>query len=77
MPFRGLRIETGGKTNAELGWPEAVYAPAHQAIEQVFQTGEPQTLEEGDTATRGPEAARYYRAQFLPECGKNADRSKD
>jgi two-component system nitrate/nitrite sensor histidine kinase NarX len=56
-----------GKTNAELGWPEAVYAPAHQAIAQVFETGQPQTLEESDADLLGPEAAHYYRAQFLPE----------
>ncbi|HEV2461185.1 MAG TPA: PAS domain S-box protein, partial [Ktedonobacterales bacterium] len=57
-----------GKTNAELGWPEAAYAPAHRAIEQVFQTGEPQALEEIDAASPDPDAPRYFRALILPEC---------
>jgi PAS domain S-box-containing protein len=56
-----------GKTNAELGVPEAVSGPAHRAIEQVFQTGTPQTLEESDAIIRNPETARYFRAQILPE----------
>ncbi|HEV2461393.1 MAG TPA: PAS domain S-box protein, partial [Ktedonobacterales bacterium] len=57
-----------GKTNAELGWPEAAYAPAHRAIEQVFQTGAPQALEEIDVTSPDPDAPRYLRAQILPEC---------
>jgi two-component system nitrate/nitrite sensor histidine kinase NarX len=56
-----------GKTNAELGWPEAAYAPAHQAIAHVFQTGEPETLEEREAAWRDPATARTFRAQILPE----------
>ena len=56
-----------GKTNAELGWPEDAYGPAHRAIEQVFQTGQPQTLEESDAAFSGAATARYFRAQILPE----------
>jgi PAS domain S-box-containing protein len=56
-----------GKTNAELGWPEAVYGPAQRAMEQVFQTGQPITLEERNAPVRDPETDRYYRAQILPE----------
>lgn len=56
-----------GKTNAELGWPESVYDPANRAIEQVFQTGQAQTLEEGDGAFSDSAIARSFRAQFLPE----------
>jgi len=57
-----------GKTNAELGWPEAAYASAQRAIEQVFQTGQPETLEEIDASDRDPATARHFRAQILPEC---------
>jgi PAS domain S-box-containing protein len=64
LPETGYR----GKTNAELGWPEAAYAPAHRAIEQVFQTGQPETLEESEAALHNPAAPRYFRAQVLPEC---------
>jgi PAS domain S-box-containing protein len=57
-----------GKTNAELGWPEAAYASAQRAIERVFQTGQPETLEEIDASDRDPATARHFRAQILPEC---------
>jgi PAS domain S-box-containing protein len=53
-----------GKTNTEVGWPEAVYAPVHRAIAQVFATGQSCTLEEIDDATH-PE--HWYQARFLPE----------
>jgi PAS domain S-box-containing protein len=53
-----------GKTNAEVGWPEAVYAPVHRAIAQVFATGQSCTLEEIDDTTH-PE--HWYQARFLPE----------
>jgi PAS domain S-box-containing protein len=56
-----------GKTNAELGWPEAVYGPAHQAIARVFQTGEAETLEEIDANSPDPARPGYFRAQILPE----------
>src|SRR5258707_7313355 len=57
-----------GKTNAELGWPEAAYASAQRAIAQVFQTGQPETLEEIDASDGDPATARHFRAQILPEC---------
>jgi PAS domain S-box-containing protein len=53
-----------GKTNTELGWPEAVYAPVHRAIAQVFATGQSCTLEEIDDTTH-PE--HWYQARFVPE----------
>src|SRR5262249_927172 len=56
-----------GKTNAELGWPEAVYGPAHQAIARVFQTREAETLEEIDATSPEPARPGYFRAQILPE----------
>ncbi|HEV2457331.1 MAG TPA: PAS domain-containing protein, partial [Ktedonobacterales bacterium] len=56
-----------GKTNAELGWPETAYTPAQRAIARVFQTGEPETLEESGAESGDPPSARTFRAQILPE----------
>jgi PAS domain S-box-containing protein len=56
-----------GKTNADLGWPEAAYSEAHRAIAHVFATGESQTLEESEASWRDPTTARTFRAQVLPE----------
>lgn len=56
-----------GKTNRELGIPEAAYGPAHHAIEAVFQTGQSRTLLEHYGGARGSDDARYFRARILPE----------
>jgi PAS domain S-box-containing protein len=60
-----------GKTNQELGWPEALYAPAQRAIEKVFQTGESATLLEDDADVHDVHEARYFRAQILPELAED------
>jgi PAS domain S-box-containing protein len=58
-----------GKTNADLGWPEAAFWPSHGTIRQVFQMHLPFAVEMSDASFRDPEAAHYYNARILPEFG--------
>lgn len=54
-----------GKTYAEIGLPEAAFAPWEAALRQVFTSGQPQTFETGyHPAGRAP---RVSRVTYIPE----------
>jgi PAS domain S-box-containing protein len=71
---RALRIPAAqrvGKTFAELGLPEALYAPWERTIREVFATGEPRELDVTSPFEGGvtAEQAQYFRGRYVPEFG--------
>jgi PAS domain S-box-containing protein len=66
--------ERVGKTFAELGLPEALYAPWERTIRDVFASGEPRELDiASPIGGGGADGARtyHYRARYVPEVGPN------
>jgi two-component system, cell cycle sensor histidine kinase and response regulator CckA len=64
-PATGLSAQTFlGKTNREMGMPEAQVLQWEEALQQVFRTGEPTSLQFAFPAPDGP---RYYQSRCVPE----------
>mgnify|MGYP003575462340 CR=1 FL=1 len=59
-----------GRTNRELGMPEALCDRWDAAIEAVFATGEAQRL---DFTFDGPEGPSHFHAHMMPERGPHGD----
>jgi two-component system, cell cycle sensor histidine kinase and response regulator CckA len=53
-----------GKTNRELGMPEAQVAQWEEALQQVFRTGEPTSIQ---FSLLSPTGTRYYQSRCVPE----------
>jgi PAS domain S-box-containing protein len=53
-----------GKTNAELGMPEEMYRVWHDSLQQVFETGQEQTIEFKFPTSDG---SRWYQSRIVPE----------
>jgi PAS domain S-box-containing protein len=53
-----------GKTNADLGMPEALYRYWFEILGQVFETGQEQTIE---FSFPTPEGDRWYQSRIFPE----------
>jgi len=60
-----------GKTFAELGLPEALYAPWERAIREVFASGEPRDVDLTSPYGGGAADAQtyHYRGRYVPEFG--------
>jgi PAS domain S-box-containing protein len=64
--------ERAGKTFAEAGLPEALYAPWERAIREVFASGEPRELDVTSPIGGGgadDDRNYHYRARYIPEPG--------
>ncbi|MBD2258318.1 PAS domain S-box protein [Pseudanabaena sp. FACHB-2040] len=57
-----------GKTNADLGMPEAICSAWVTALKQVFETGQEQTIEFNFPT---PEGERWYQSRIFPEFAVN------
>jgi PAS domain S-box-containing protein len=64
--------ERVGKTYAELGLPEALYAPWARALREVFATGESRAFDITSPYGEGDESTSYYRVRYVPEMGADA-----
>lgn len=53
-----------GKTNAELGYSEEIYAPWHESMRQIFTTGQERFFE---FKFPTPTGTRYYQTLMVPE----------
>ncbi|MBD2125932.1 PAS domain S-box protein [Microcoleus sp. FACHB-1] len=53
-----------GRTNAELGMPEDMYRILHDSLQQVFETGQEQTIEFKFPTLNG---IRWYQSRLVPE----------
>lgn len=64
-PATGLSTQDFlGKTNRELGMPEVQVAQWEEALQQVFRTGEPTSVE---FSFPSPTGNRYYQSRCVPE----------
>jgi diguanylate cyclase (GGDEF)-like protein/PAS domain S-box-containing protein len=68
--FGHPRDELMGKTHLELGLPEALAHDFDRTLKEVFETGEPRTV---DAIVPTPKGDRYLDARLVPEFGLDGE----